>query len=134
MCIRDRISTAGKEASGTGNMKFALNGALTIGTLDGANVEMLEEFGASNIFIFGLNIEEVTELYRRGYNPWDYYNANEELRAALDWLGSDYFTPDEPHSLLSIRQSLLDHGDPFLVCADFAAYIAKQREVDTRCV
>jgi starch phosphorylase len=128
--LSEQISTAGKEASGTGNMKFALNGSLTIGTLDGANVEMLEEFGASNIFIFGLTVEEVAALYHRGYNPWDYYHANEELRAALDWLGSDYFTPDEPHSLLSIRQSLLDHGDPFLVCADFAAYVAKQAEVD----
>ncbi len=128
--LSEQISTAGKEASGTGNMKFALNGALTIGTLDGANVEMLEEFQADNIFIFGLTVEQVAELYHRGYNPWDYYHANEELRAALDWLGSDYFTPDEPHSLDSIRQSLLDHGDPFLCCADFASYIAKQADVD----
>jgi glycogen phosphorylase len=128
--LSEQISTAGKEASGTGNMKFALNGALTIGTLDGANVEMLEEFGAENIFIFGLTIDGVNELRARGYNPWDYYHQNEELRAVLDWLGSDYFTPEEPHSLLSIRQSLLDHGDPFLLCADYAAYIAKQAEVD----
>jgi len=128
--LSEQISTAGKEASGTGNMKFALNGALTIGTLDGANVEMLEEFGPDNIFIFGLTIEQVHDLYKQGYNPWDYYHQNEELRAVLDWLGSDYFTPDEPKALLSIRESLLDHGDPFLLCADYAAYIATQGEVD----
>jgi len=128
--LSEQISTAGKEASGTGNMKFALNGALTIGTLDGANVEMLEEFGPENIFIFGLTVEQVHDLQKRGYNPWDYYHQNEELRAVLDWLGSDYFTPDEPKALLSIRESLLDHGDPFLVCADYAAYIATQGEVD----
>jgi glycogen phosphorylase len=128
--LSEQISTAGKEASGTGNMKFALNGALTIGTLDGANVEMLEEFGADNIFIFGLTEQQVTDTLQRGYNPWDYYHQNEELRAALDWLGSDYFTPDEPHSLLSVRQSLLDRGDPYLLCADYADYLAKQAEVD----
>jgi starch phosphorylase len=104
--LSEQISTAGKEASGTGNMKFALNGALTIGTLDGANVEMEEEFGSENIFIFGLTVEKVEDLYKHGYNPWVYYQANEELRAALDWLGSDYFTPNEPHSLLSVRQSM----------------------------
>jgi starch phosphorylase len=128
--LSEQISTAGKEASGTGNMKFALNGALTIGTLDGANVEMLEEFGADNIFIFGLTVEQVGDLRRSGYNPWNFYRENEELRAALDWLGSDYFTPSEPHALLPLRQSLLDHGDPFLVCADFASYVAVQGEVD----
>jgi starch phosphorylase len=128
--LSEQISTAGKEASGTGNMKFALNGALTIGTLDGANVEMLEEFGADNIFIFGLTEQQVTDTLQRGYNPWDYYHQNEELRAALDWLGSDYFTPDEPHSLLSVRQSLLDRGDPYLLCADYADYLAKHAEVD----
>ncbi len=128
--LSEQISTAGKEASGTGNMKFALNGALTIGTLDGANVEMLEEFGPDNIFIFGLTVEQVNDLLKRGYNPWDYYHQNEELHGVLDWLGSDYFTPDEPKALLPIRQSLLDHGDPYLVCADYAAYIAQQGEVD----
>jgi starch phosphorylase len=128
--LSEQISTAGKEASGTGNMKFALNGALTIGTLDGANVEMREEFGADNIFIFGLVVEEVAQLRGRGYNPWDFYHQNEELRAALDWLGSDYFTPDEPHSLQSVRNSLLEGGDPFLVCADFASYVAEQGRVD----
>jgi glycogen phosphorylase len=128
--LSEQISTAGKEASGTGNMKFALNGALTIGTLDGANIEMHEEFGDDNIFIFGLTVEQVKELWRSGYNPWDYYNSNEELRGVLDWLGSDYFTPDEPTALLPVRQSILEHGDPYLLCADYAAYIARQGDVD----
>lgn len=127
--LSEQISTAGKEASGTGNMKLALNGALTIGTLDGANVEILEEVGPENIFIFGLTVEEVQALVARGYNPYDYYWANEELRAVIDWISSDYFTGDS-NSFLPIRQSLLDHGDHFLVLADYAAYIAAQTKVD----
>jgi len=128
--VSEQISTAGKEASGTGNMKFALNGAVTVGTLDGANVEIREEVGDENIFIFGLTVPEVEELTKRGYNPWDYYNSNEELKAVLDWLGSDFFTPDEPKALDSVRRSLLEGGDPFLVCADYAAYCAAQAKID----
>ncbi len=128
--LSEQISTAGKEASGTGNMKFALNGALTIGTLDGANVEIKEEVGDDNIFIFGLTVEEVTSLVAKGYSPWDFYNKNTELRAVVDWLGSDYFTPNEPQALLPVRLSLLDWGDPFLVCADYQAYINAQAQVD----
>jgi starch phosphorylase len=128
--LSEQISTAGKEASGTGNMKLALNGALTIGTLDGANVEILEEVGEDNIFIFGLTVEEVAALRERGYNPWDYYHRHEELRAVIDWVGSDAFTPGEHGVLAPLRHSLLDGGDPFLVLADYEAYCAAQARVD----
>lgn len=127
--LSEQISTAGKEASGTGNMKLALNGALTIGTLDGANVEILEEVGRENIFIFGLTVEEVGELHAKGYNPWDYYWASDELRLSLDWLSSDYFTGNQDE-FKPLRESLLDHGDPFLVMADYDKYSACQAEVD----
>ncbi|MDG2167608.1 MAG: glycogen/starch/alpha-glucan phosphorylase [Opitutales bacterium] len=128
--LSEQISTAGKEASGTGNMKLALNGSLTIGTLDGANVEILEEVGEDNIFIFGLTVEQVDALRATGYNPYDYYYRNEELRNVVDWLGSDSFTPNEPGVLASLRHSLLDGGDPFMVMADYKSYVAKQEEVD----
>ena len=128
--ISEQISLAGKEASGTGDMKLALNGAVTIGTLDGANVEIQEEVGEENIFIFGHTVEEVEERQRRGYNPFDHYYANEELRHAVDWLGSNYFTPEDPYALAPLRRNLLEGGDPFLVLADFESYIGKQREID----
>lgn len=128
--LSEQISTAGKEASGTGNMKLALNGSLTIGTLDGANVEIREEVGSENIFIFGLTVPEVEALWARGYNPYDYYYANEELRAVVDWVGSSFFTPEDPHALQMIRNSLLHGGDPFLVLADYSAYCEAQRAVD----
>jgi len=128
--ISEQISTAGKEASGTGNMKLSLNGALTIGTLDGANVEILEEVGKENIFIFGMTVEEVEALSAKGYKPYDYYYANEEIRAIVDWIGSNYFCPDEPGALSSLRHSLLDGGDPFMVLADFQAYSDAHALVD----
>lgn len=128
--LSEQISTAGKEASGTGNMKLALNGALTIGTLDGANIEINEEVGDENIFIFGLNVEEVQALDVKGYDPRDHYNADEELRAVIDWIGSSYFTPDEPEALISLRDSFLDGGDPFKVLADYRFYIDCQEQVD----
>ncbi len=127
--LSEQISTAGKEASGTGNMKLALNGALTIGTLDGANVEIGEEVGDDNIFICGMTVEEVEALKKKGYNPTDFYNENEELRAVVDWIGSNYFTPDEPGCLAKLRDNLIHH-DPFLVLADYQSYVDKQEEVD----
>ncbi|MEZ5278377.1 MAG: glycogen/starch/alpha-glucan phosphorylase [Opitutaceae bacterium] len=128
--VSEQISTAGKEASGTGNMKLALNGAVTIGTLDGANIEIGEEVGDDNIFIFGLTVEEVQNLVAEGYDNWSCYFKNENLRHVVDWIGSDYFTPVERGSLTSLRQSLLERGDPFLVLADYAAYCACQERVD----
>ena len=120
--ISEQISTAGYEASGTSNMKFAMNGALTLGTMDGANIEIVEKAGIENNIIFGLSVEEVQSLKANGYNSWDYYNSNSELKSILDWLDTDYFTPGQPGVLSSIKRSLLDNGDPFLVLADFASY------------
>ncbi|OAM87471.1 glycogen/starch/alpha-glucan phosphorylase [Termitidicoccus mucosus] len=130
--LSEQISTAGKEASGTGNMKLALNGALTIGTLDGANVEIKEEVGDENIFIFGLTVEEVEALHAKGYRPREYYERDEELRAIVDWLGSNYFTPSENGAFALTQRSLLDGGDPFLVLADFRAYSDCHARVDKK--
>jgi len=128
--LSEQISTAGMEASGTGNMKLALNGALTIGTLDGANVEIREEVGAENIFIFGMTVEEVEVLRTRGYNPWDFHRDDEELRAVVDWLGSDYWTPGENGAFGAIHRTLLQGGDPFMALADFRSYSDCQKKVD----
>lgn len=128
--LSEQISTAGKEASGTGNMKLALNGSLTIGTLDGANVEIKEEVGDDNIFIFGKTVEEIAELWAEGYNPHNYYETDELLRTCVDWIGSNFFTPDEPGVISSLKHGLLDGGDPFCVLADFRAYVDCQAEVD----
>ncbi len=128
--VSEQISTAGKEASGTGNMKLALNGAITIGTLDGANIEIAEEVGDENIAIFGLTVDEVKALLVKGYNSADYYYQNPELKAILDWLETDYFTPGKPGELAAIKRSMLDEGDPFLVMADFESYLQAHQKID----
>jgi glycogen phosphorylase len=128
--LSEQISTAGMEASGTGNMKFALNGALTIGTLDGANIEIKEEVGDDNIFIFGLTVDEIQQMRSGGYNPWDFYHANEELKMAIDQIKSGYFSPENPGLFNSITNALTDGGDYFMVCADFKAYAEMQKKVD----
>jgi starch phosphorylase len=128
--LSEQISTAGKEASGTGNMKLMANGALTIGTLDGANVEIREEVGDDNIFIFGLTVEEVEALWKRGYNPREFYERDDELRAVIDWLGSDYWTPGEHGAFAHLHGTLMHDGDPFLVLADFRSYCDAQARVD----
>jgi starch phosphorylase len=129
--LSEQISTAGTEASGTGNMKFALNGALTIGTLDGANIEIMEEVGRENIFIFGLNADEVAALKERGYNPREYYSRQPELKLALDMIAGGAFSPSAPDLFQPIVDSLLNQGDRYLLLADYAAYIACQDEVST---
>ncbi|MBN2752975.1 MAG: glycogen/starch/alpha-glucan phosphorylase, partial [Rhodospirillaceae bacterium] len=128
--LSQQISTAGTEASGTGNMKFALNGALTIGTMDGANIEIHDEVGADNIFIFGLDVAEAKDLRAGSYEPWEYYNSNEELRRTLDMIRNGYFSPSDPVRYKPLIDSLLRGGDHFLLLADYADYMACQEEVD----
>ncbi|MEX2321953.1 MAG: glycogen/starch/alpha-glucan phosphorylase, partial [Saccharospirillum sp.] len=130
--LSEQISTAGKEASGTGNMKLALNGALTIGTLDGANIEIAEEAGREHVFIFGLTVDDVRQLNEQGYNPVGLYHEDEELKAILDWLDNGYFSPDDPGALSSIKHSLLKGGDPYKVLADFRSYCDAQQQVEAR--
>jgi len=126
--LSEQISMAGKEASGTGNMKFALNGALTIGTLDGANVEIREEVGADNFFLFGLNVEEVRELKRRGYRPSEVAENNASLREILDFIGSGALSGNDRNLFRPFLERLL-YEDPFLVLADYQAYVDCQGRV-----
>ncbi len=128
--LSEQISTAGTEASGTGNMKLALNGALTIGTEDGANIEIRDAVGAENMFVFGLDAKGVRDLRASGYRPRDLYEANPALKAVLDQIGAGHFSPDDPGRFQPIVQSLLDHGDHYLLLADYAAYVAMQEQVD----
>lgn len=126
--LSEQLSTAGTEASGTGNMKFMLNGALTIGTLDGANIEMSEEVGDENIFIFGLRVEEVEQLWKNGYRPREYYERNPELRLALDQIRDGYFSPENPNLFHDIYNSLI-HDDKYCLLADYDSYIKCQDRV-----
>ncbi len=126
--LSEQISTAGKEASGTGNMKFSMNGALTIGTLDGANVEIREEVGEENFFLFGLNAEEVFSLKSGGYNPRERYDADAELRQALDQIGSGFFSGGDGDLFKPLVDSLLNHDD-YLLLADYRSYIDCQDRV-----
>ncbi len=128
--LSEQISTAGLEASGTGNMKLALNGALTIGTLDGANIEIREEVGEDNFFIFGLTTEGVASLQQQGYHSWDYYHANQELKQVLDMISSGYFLPSEPSIFQSIVDALTYDNDNFMLLADYEDYIKCQQRVD----
>ncbi|NET06914.1 MAG: glycogen/starch/alpha-glucan phosphorylase [Symploca sp. SIO2B6] len=126
--LSEQISTAGKEASGTGNMKFSMNGALTIGTLDGANIEIREQVGTENFFLFGLTTEQVYELKARGYNPWSYYNSNQQLREVIDLISSGFFSHGDSQLFKPLIDSLLSQ-DQYLLLADYQSYIDCQEQV-----
>ncbi|XP_015233077.1 PREDICTED: glycogen phosphorylase, brain form [Cyprinodon variegatus] len=127
--LSEQISTAGTEASGTGNMKFMLNGALTIGTMDGANVEMAQEAGEENLFIFGMRVEDVKELDRRGYDASEFYNRLPELKLAVDQIRTGFFSPAEPELFHGVMEMLLHH-DRFKVFADYESYLRSQQKVE----
>ncbi|HTP05443.1 MAG TPA: glycogen/starch/alpha-glucan phosphorylase [Nitrospirota bacterium] len=126
--LSEQISTAGKEASGTGNMKFSMNGALTIGTLDGANVEIREAVGPENFFLFGLTAQEVMDLKANGYAPRSFYSLNSSLKEAIDQIRSGYFSQGKDDLFVPLVDNLLDH-DPFLLLADYQSYIDCQDQV-----
>ena len=128
--LSEQISTAGTEASGTGNMKFMMNGALTVGTLDGANVEIREAVGEANFFLFGLTTEQVLAAREKGYDPRQTYYAEPTLRAVLDAVSNGMFSPDDPNRFRPIVDSLIYGGDTYMVLADFLSYVHCQRSVD----
>lgn len=128
--LSEQISTAGKEASGTGNMKFALNGALTIGTLDGANVEMRQELGPENFFLFGLTVDQIMKLKDNGYDPSSYYNRNSDLKEVIDLIASGHFSPGDPGLFHPLVDSLL-HKDDYMLFADYQSYLDCQARVST---
>ncbi|MDJ0805406.1 MAG: glycogen/starch/alpha-glucan phosphorylase [Gammaproteobacteria bacterium] len=127
--LSQQISTAGLEASGTGNMKLALNGALTMGTMDGANIEMHERIGDENIFIFGLSTDEVHRAKHEGYRPRHFYESNTTLKQAVDMIGNGFFSPDDPNRYRVLTETLLN-SDPFMVLADFQAYMDASNRAD----
>ncbi|MCK5701338.1 MAG: glycogen/starch/alpha-glucan phosphorylase, partial [Cyclobacteriaceae bacterium] len=127
--LSEQISTAGKEASGTGNMKFTMNGALTVGTLDGANIEIMEEVGEDNFFLFGLKTEQVYALKSQGYNAYSYYESNNDLKKALDMIATGYFSPENRDLFKSIYESLV-YQDEYMLLADYQSYIDCQDKVD----
>jgi len=127
--LSEQISLAGKEASGTGNMKFSMNGALTIGTLDGANVEIREEVGEDNFFLFGLTAGQVRRLQAEGYHPWEHYNQDTELKSAIDLINSGLFSHGDTSLFRPLTDNLIHH-DPFMVLADYHTYVSRQTEVD----
>jgi starch phosphorylase len=129
--LSEQISTAGKEASGTGNMKFTFNGALTIGTLDGANIEIREEVGPENFFHFGLTAVQVLERQRRGYRPREVYQQNETLREVIDFLAGGALAGGDANLFRPLVEDLLG-SDRFLVLADYQAYVACQEQVSER--
>lgn len=129
--LSEQISLAGTEASGTSNMKFALNGALTIGTLDGANIEIREHVGEENIFIFGNTTEQVEALRNSGYNPRKYYDEDPELHLALTQIATGAFSPEEPNRYTSLFDSLVNFGDHYQLLADYRSYVDTQEQVDT---
>ncbi|MFL5066469.1 MAG: glycogen/starch/alpha-glucan phosphorylase, partial [Xanthobacteraceae bacterium] len=126
--LSEQISTAGKEASGTGNMKFAMNGALTIGTLDGANIEIREAVGAENFFLFGMTVQDVQHRLAQGYRPFDFYRSDEELRAAIDAIADGAFSSGDRELFKPIVENLLG-SDPYMVLADYRSYVDCQDEV-----
>jgi starch phosphorylase len=128
--LSEQISTAGTEASGTGNMKMSMNGALTIGTWDGANVEICEEVGEDNMFLFGLTAQEVARRRMDGYDPHQAIAANAELKRAIDMIASGYFSPEQPDRFQAVVDALTSHGDFYLLTADYALYMAAQERVD----
>lgn len=127
--LSEQISTAGKEASGTGNMKFAMNGALTVGTLDGANIEIREEVGANEFFLFGLKEQEVVELQESGYRPMDYYQSNDDLREVINLINSGLFSKGDTNLFKPLIDNLLHH-DPYMVFADYASYADCQSRIN----
>lgn len=134
--VSEQISTASKEASGTGNMKFMLNGALTIGTMDGANVEMAEEVGAENMFIFGASSDEIIHLEQNGgYNPMDIFNTDQDIRRVLMQLINGYYAPEDPEMFRDLYNSLLntqssDRADTYFILKDFRSYAEAEDRID----